>query len=110
MPPRKQTPSDIQEAEQRKLHEKYRRVFSTPDGIEVKNDILNRCFAFATTFDANPIMAARNEGRRSVALEILEILNQATIEGYYEYMKWRIDRINKNNTLATYGIDDGSTG
>lgn len=54
---------------------KYKRLFSTPDGKAVLRDILTRCGYDQSSFDKDPYKTARNEGRREVALDILNLLN-----------------------------------
>lgn len=53
----------------------YRRAFATPDGQEVLADILRRGQVMQTTFDVDARVSAYNEGRRRMALEIIEMLN-----------------------------------
>jgi hypothetical protein len=69
---------DEQEAlqqQRRALALAYRRTFATPDGQEVLADILRRGQVMQTTFDVDARVAAYNEGRRRMALEIIEMLN-----------------------------------
>lgn len=53
----------------------YAETFGRPEGQRVLAHILRRCGVFDTTFDANPTVAAFQEGRRRAALEILEMVN-----------------------------------
>jgi hypothetical protein len=53
----------------------YQRVFAGDDGKLVLRDLLRRAGALRTSFDLRPGMTEWNEGRRSLALEILRELN-----------------------------------
>lgn len=58
------------------LVQAYRAVFSTPAGKDVLADILTRGGMVASSFAAgDPHMTAFNEGKRRLALEIIERLN-----------------------------------
>lgn len=75
---RAETPQAEQERlqqERRELALCYRRTFASRDGQEVLADILRRGQVMQTTFDPTPTVAAFNEGRRRIALEIVEMLN-----------------------------------
>lgn len=57
------------------LKEKYQRVFAGPEGQEVLEHILRSCCITESTFVAgDALTSAHNEGRRSVGLHILKIL------------------------------------
>lgn len=53
----------------------WQRVFGGDDGKIVLRDLLRRAGVLRTGFDLRPGMTEWNEGRRSLALEILRILN-----------------------------------
>lgn len=51
----------------------------------VLRDLANECFAFHTTFDADPRIHARREGRRDVWLHIQEMLQVPNDEAWARY-------------------------
>jgi hypothetical protein len=53
----------------------YRQVFGSQAGQRVLADILRRAGIMQTSFDAVPAIAAYNEGKRRIGLEIIELLN-----------------------------------
>lgn len=53
----------------------YRHVFASEPGQRVLADILRRAGVMQTSFDAVPSIAAYNEGKRRIGLEIIEMLN-----------------------------------
>lgn len=48
----------------------YKSVFGTPDGERVLTDILTSGFVFDAVHYADPILSARGEGARALALRI----------------------------------------
>lgn len=52
----------------------YRYIFGTDEGQRVLKDLMQRTHMFGTTFDGNPHAMAYNEGRRSVVLHIMKML------------------------------------
>jgi len=56
-------------------HADYYDVFTTDKGRLVLSDILERAHIFKSTFNGNPHEAAFMEGERSLALQILAILD-----------------------------------
>ncbi|MGE4551763.1 MAG: hypothetical protein AB7D57_01545 [Desulfovibrionaceae bacterium] len=65
------------ETEREALRRSYRRVFAGPEGTRVLEDLARRGFVRATTFHPEPGRAAFNEGRRSLALEVLGLAQGA---------------------------------
>lgn len=60
----------------RVLMQKYKNVFSTPEGKEVLLDILKACGFHKLSYDENAShQTAFNEGARSVALRLVHTLN-----------------------------------
>lgn len=57
------------------LHKSYLRVFSTPDGRRVLQDLQSRGHAFASTFSTEPGRTQFNEGRRTMVLHVEHMLN-----------------------------------
>ena len=53
----------------------YRFVFASEPGQRVLADILRRAGVMQSTYDAHPSNAAFAEGKRRVALEIIEMIN-----------------------------------
>lgn len=56
------------------LRTAYRSIFATEDGKRVLKDLMQRTHMFGTTFEGDAIAMAYNEGRRSVVLQILKML------------------------------------
>lgn len=57
------------------LQDKYKRVFGSPEGKEVLEHILRSCCMTESTFVAgDALTSAHNEGRRSVGIHVLSIL------------------------------------
>ena len=59
------------------LHQMYVRTFAGEAGRAVLEDIEARAFVRATSFTPDPQRAAFNEGRRSLALHIRRMLDDA---------------------------------
>jgi hypothetical protein len=57
------------------LSRAYRSVFNTPDGEKVLQHICKQGFVFTTSMNTNGLTEF-NEGRRSLALEILAMLKR----------------------------------
>lgn len=55
--------------------ELYQKVFDTPEGIQVLNDMVSVHKVLSSSFDKDPMQMAFNEGERNVVLRILHILN-----------------------------------
>jgi hypothetical protein len=53
----------------------YQKVFDSPEGIEVLNDLVAVHRVLSSTFDKDSLQMAFNEGERNVILRILHILN-----------------------------------
>jgi hypothetical protein len=53
----------------------YRELFSTPDGLSVLRDLQKVCGVWKLEFNPDPRMAAWEEGRRSVFLQILKTIH-----------------------------------
>jgi len=56
----------------------YKRVFSSPDGNKILNDLMKSCSFTRTTLSQGADLMLFNEGRRSVILNIHEILGKDT--------------------------------
>lgn len=67
-------------AENQKL---YRRVFESPDGIAILDDLKKRCFINQTTFNDNHGQMSFNEGRRSIYVYITNLIGK-DIKGILE--------------------------
>lgn len=61
--------------ERRELALDYRQTFASPAGQRVLADILRRGSVMQTSFDPHAATAAYNEGKRRLALEVVEMLN-----------------------------------
>jgi hypothetical protein len=60
----------------------YHVVFGSPDGKLVMADLTAYCFGRKTTFDPDPRVHARNDGRREVLMRIVEFTS-LTLEEIY---------------------------
>ena len=60
----------------------YHMVFTSPDGKVVVADLIAYCFGRKSTFDADPRVHARNDGRREVLMRIQEFTS-LTLEEIY---------------------------
>lgn len=60
-------------AEQQKL---YRRVFDTPEGHAVMEDLRKRCYVNITTLDSQPAVMGFKEGRRSIYVHIENMIDK----------------------------------
>lgn len=60
----------------------YQVTLGSPDGRLVVADLVAFCFGRKPTFDPDPRIAARNEGRREVLLRIMEFTNLSLEEIY----------------------------
>lgn len=58
------------------LLESYQRFFGDGDGQDVIYDLMGVGFFLKPTYDPDPMVAARNEGRRELILYILEQCNR----------------------------------
>ena len=54
----------------------YHRLFGGEDGQAVLEDLKKRCFVDVTTYDPDPTKMGMNEGRRSIYVYIMNLLNQ----------------------------------
>lgn len=57
------------------LHKQYLAVFDGPAGKAVLHDIYARGMLMRPTFDRDPLVMACNEGRRALALHIVNMLD-----------------------------------
>lgn len=76
--PRGETPAQAQQrelSERALLSDDYRHVFASEPGQRVLADILRRAGVMQDCFDAHPPIAAYNEGKRRMGLEIIEMIN-----------------------------------
>lgn len=60
----------------------YKEVFGGEAGKTVLHDLMKSTYFLETTFDANPQIAAFNEGRRSLVTHIMSILKIDTKQLY----------------------------
>lgn len=89
--------------EKQKLLKDYRETFTTPQGRRVVSDIVRRCGIMDNTFDpVNDRMDCYQAGRKSVCFEILELLDYANVEGYYQFKKDQIEKLTKQSIVGTY--------
>jgi hypothetical protein len=59
-----------------RLHQAYRRTFDSPEGELVLADLERRGFGLTPHFDPDPQRTAYNEGRRSLLLHILAMIEE----------------------------------
>lgn len=76
----------LEEAEYKQLKLDVEKVFSTKEGIRVLTFILSLCEIYNSTFTGDE-MTYFFEGRRSVGLEILDIVLDATTETYVKILR-----------------------
>jgi hypothetical protein len=89
--------------EKQELLRDYRECFTTPAGRKVIADLVRRCGIMTNTFDPiNESMNTYHSGRKSICFEILELLDYATIEGYYEFRKQQIEQAKSKSIVGTY--------
>ena len=62
----------------------YINTFKNEAGKEVLADLRGFCFGTKTSFDSDPLIMARNEGRREVFLQIMNIM-KVDFEEYYNH-------------------------
>lgn len=62
------------------LHQHYHSVFESPQGKAVLHDLLAACGMFRTSQDSNPHTTAFNEGKRVIALHILDRMRLDKVE------------------------------
>jgi hypothetical protein len=60
---------------QRTLHKQYLAVFDGAAGKAVLSDLMARGMVLQSTFNSDPMKAAYNEGKRSIALYIHNMLD-----------------------------------
>lgn len=72
----------------------YQITFESKEGQKVLNDIISDCGILTATFDKDPLSLAFNEGKRSVALRLLKILNIDTAK-----LKTQIQEIEKERDI-----------
>ena len=97
------TPEQVAEIEKQQLLRDYRETFTTPAGKNVLFDLVKRCGVMENRFQAdNERMDCFLSGRRSVGHEILEFVNFATIDGYYEFKRHQIEQMKKNSIVGRY--------
>ena len=64
-----------------KMGERYRALFDSPAGREVLADLFARCGLMRTSMTmGEPHMTAFNEGRRSVGLDIIQLMSWSEME------------------------------
>lgn len=71
--------SDDQFNELYKKHTLYDKVFNSPDGKEIINDLKLRCFHNKSCFSSDPIRMAYNEGKRDAYLHLVNMSDLETI-------------------------------
>ena len=81
--------------EQRNLYTTFSRVFSSEDGVKVLTNLIKKYGVLETTFDSDSSNLAFNEGRRSVVLDILKILN-TDIENEYKNVLAMFEKANRD--------------
>jgi len=62
------------------LRSNYRNTFTTEEGAKVLKDLNRFCFKDAPTFNNDSLVMAYNEGARSVALFIKQMMEDAPTE------------------------------
>lgn len=70
-------PETNEKREQQKISliQDYLVLFGCDEGTRVLYDIMKNCYMLKPTYDPDPMLSARNEGKREAALQILTIIN-----------------------------------
>lgn len=55
--------------------QRYKKVFGSPDGEEIIKDLIKSCGILNPMFSNDPIVMSYNEGRRSVVLDMINLLD-----------------------------------
>ena len=74
-----------------RLKETYVRVFEAPDGKTVLHDIIRRSGIFSVATETDPVLAARQEGKRALMLEILSMTRMADESAMLKLLNERHD-------------------
>ena len=90
------------EVEKQNLLRDYRETFTTPSGRKVLFDLVKRCGIMDNNFHQDERTHCYLAGRESIGHEILELVNFATIEGYYEFKKTQIEQAKAKSIVGTY--------
>jgi hypothetical protein len=88
--------------EKQNLLRDYRECFTTPAGKRVFFDLLKRCGTMDNNFHQEERTHCYLSGRGSIGHEINELMNYATIEGYYEFKKAQIEQAKAKSIVGTY--------
>jgi hypothetical protein len=92
----------VVDLEKQKLLNDYRETFTTRAGKEVLFDLLKRSGIMENNFHENERLDCYAAGRKSLGFEILELMNYASIEGYYQFQKQRIEQAKAKSIVGTY--------
>lgn len=68
-----QQPKQPEQNKFKEIKDAYEKVFSTPQGKKVMEDIKKSGKINISTFDHDPYVSARNEGIRTLALNIVQM-------------------------------------
>ncbi len=63
-----------------RLHQSYQAIFEQPQGREVLHDLLREAGMFSTSQTTNPHQTAFNEGKRFIALFVLNRLRMDNLD------------------------------
>lgn len=80
-------------------------IFNAPGGSGVITDLIPFCRAIESTFDPNPYIAARLDGRREVFLRINDHLNLSTEQLYTMAGGRRVNRI-RSKKDEIFGVSE----
>ena len=69
------------------LTEHFRNVLGTVAGRAVLWHILEQCRLNATSYDPDPHMVSRSEGRRDVGLDVIAMVETVNPHGYVQLME-----------------------
>jgi hypothetical protein len=91
------------EIEKQNLLRDYRECFTTPSGRRVLLDLIKRCGIMENRFHADSErIDCYERGRASIGHEINELMDYATIEGYYSFKKQMIEQAKAKSIIGTY--------
>ena len=89
--------------EKQNLLRDYRETFTTPAGKKVLLDLVKRGGIMENRFHADSErIDCYERGRASVIYEILELVDYATLEGYYSFKKAQIEQAKAKSIVGTY--------
>jgi hypothetical protein len=88
------------DSEKQKLLSDYRETFTSRAGKEVLFDLLKRSGIMENNFHENERLDCYAAGRKSLGFEILELMNYASIKGYFELKQEQVAKQLANKSIV----------